>query len=252
VIKTYVNRKPEEVAAALAAEFGFKVGALEATGISLTRNFLTATSVADIIISMYTLASRETGKQYHFGFRGDELFVSEKKVDELTLILSGESNLIAANTTESIENMVNAVQIYDKDGRFVREVADQEAIDSYGRLQEALKQTKDDNMAAEAQKLLDQGGAEQKISVDCLGNIANVAGGAVVVHEPYTGLYGLFYIDSDVHEWRNGLYFNKLVLNYKSIMSEKEAGSLPNATGAKTSDKQKEKPKYVYVGGGNQ
>lgn len=56
----------------------------------------------------------------------------------------------------------------------------------------------------------------------------------MVVREPYTGLYGLFYIDSDTHEWKRGQYYNKLTLNYNRIMDEQEAGSLPNASGAGT------------------
>lgn len=75
---------------------------------------------------------------------------------------------------------------------------------------------------------------KQTITVDCLGNTANTAGGSVVVREPYTGLYGLFYIDSDVHEWKRGQYYNKLTLNYKRMMDEQEAGSLPNAGGEST------------------
>jgi hypothetical protein len=37
-----------------------------------------------------------------------------------------------------------------------------------------------------------------------------------------------------VHTWKNGLYLNKLVVNFKNIMDEKDAGTLPNATGSKT------------------
>lgn len=83
--------------------------------------------------------------------------------------------------------------------------------------------------------MLDDNGVEQKITLNNLGNIANVTGGTVVVREPYTGLYGLFFIDSDVHTWKNGLYLNKLVVNFKNMMDEKDVGSLPNKTGNKTS-----------------
>lgn len=187
-----------------------------------------------IIATAYTLASRTTGKQYHIGFRGAQLFVTEKGPDERTLVIAGKSNLIAANTSESIESMVNAVAIYDAAGNLVRTQEDAEAIARYGRMQEVLKQTKKDDKASEAQKLLDGGGVKQTITVDCLGNTANTAGGSVVVREPYTGLYGLFYIDSDVHEWKRGQYYNKLTLNYKRMMDEQEAGSLPNAGGEST------------------
>ncbi len=248
-IKTYSKKRPEEIAQALAAEFNIPVGYLEPTGIALSRHFLTGTSIADIIVTVYNLAARETGKQYHFGFRGPDLYVTEKKVDDRTLIIAGKSNLIAANTTESIENLVSAVQIFDANGKFVRELTDGGRLQEYGRLQEVIRQTKGDNKAAEAQKLLDDGGVSQKITVDCLGNVANVTGGAVVVQEPHTGLYGLFYIDSDTHEWKRGQYYNKLTLNYKSTMTEKEAGSLPNASGTKTAGKATATTKWNFAHG---
>ena len=235
VLKAYVQKKPREIALELATLFGIEVGTIVNPNISITRNFVTGqSSIDDIMRTAYTLASRSTGKQYHIGFRGHRLFITEKGPDVRTLIIKGGSNLISAATTESITNMVNTVKIYDQTNKLVREVANQEYIKLYGRMQEIVKQTKEDNKISEAQKLLDGGGPEQKITVDCLGNVANVTGGSVVVQEPYTGIFGLFYIDSDIHEWKRGQYYNKLVLNFKSIMSEKEAGSLPNATGNKT------------------
>ena len=102
-------------------------------------------------------------------------------------------------------------------------------------MQNVLKQADGEDTASKAQKLLDENGVEQKITVNNLGNAANLTGGTVVVREPYTGLYGLFYIDGDTHTWKNGLYLNKLVLNFKNIMDEQEAGSLPNGDGSKTS-----------------
>lgn len=224
---------PEAITAKVAADFGITVGTLAKTGVPITRIFDRA-SIYDIIATAYTLASRTTKQAYHIGFRGAKLYVTVKEPDDRTLIICGKSNLIEASTTESIENMVNAVAIYDADGKFVRTVENAEAIQLYGRMQDALKQTETDDQAAQAQKLIDAGGVSQKITVDCLGNAANVTGGTVVVQEPYTGLYGLFYIDSDVHEWKRGQYYNKLVLNFKAMMDEKEAGSLPNASGKKT------------------
>jgi len=185
-------------------------------------------------LTAYTLASQVTGQKYHIGFRADKLYITVKEPNDRTLIIKGKSNLISASTTESIENMVNAVKIYDQNDNFVREVTDSETIKLYGRLQEILKQSQTDDKAAAAQKLIDNGGVSQKITIDSLGNIANITGGTVVVQEPYTGIYGLFFIDSDTHEWKRGQYYNKLVINFKNIMNEKEAGSLPNATGSKT------------------
>lgn len=239
VYKTYTSKKPEEITASLISEFktefDMEIGSVAKTGIPITRNFTTGNDSIDAIIATaYTLASRETKKQYHIGFRGKKLYVTVKEPDKRTLIIKGGSNLISASTTESIENIVSSVQIYDAKGNFVKSVENKNLVKLYGRFREIVKQTKDDNKFSEAQKLLDDNGVSQKITVDSLGNIANVTGGTVVVQEPYTGLYGLFYIDGDTHEWKRGQYYNKLVINYKCLMNEKEAGSLPNASGTKT------------------
>lgn len=231
--KKFSNVTPEQVAAQLASEFGMQLGDVAATGFLFSRNFFNI-SLYDVIATSYYLASASTKKAYHIGFEGSRLCVREKKPDERTLIIEGGRNLISAVTTESIENMVNTVALYDEGNNFVRKVRDENAAKLYGTLQRCLTQSGKDDKSAEAEKLIADGGLQEKITVNCLGNTANVTGGCVVVREPYTGLYGLFWIDSDTHEWKRGQYYNKLVLNYKNMMDEKEAGSLPNADGAKT------------------
>lgn len=231
VLKKYTDKAPEEVVAELAGEFGFQLGDVVETGVKLSRSFITGKdSIFDVIATLYTLASQTTGKKYHIGFRGASMYVQEKKPDQRTLILQGGSNLISAAVSESIENIVNAVQIYDGKDSLVRTLR-KDVVGFPGLMQEIIRQTGKDEKAAEAQKLLDESEAEQKITVHNLGNIANVTGGTVVLREPYTGLFGLFYIDSDLHEWKRGQYYNKLVLNYKAMMSEQEAGELLKNSG---------------------
>ena len=58
-----------------------------------------------------------------------------------------------------------------------------------------------------------------------LGNTSLIAGEAVILREPLTGQQGLFWIDSDTHTWQNGLYQNRLVLNFRNLMDEQSAGS---------------------------
>lgn len=231
---------PEQIVRQLAADFGFAVGTLPSIpGFTVTRNFLQPTiSLYDIIATAYTLASRHTGIPYHIGFEGAVLCVREIRRGEKSLIIQGESNLIAASMTDSIEKMVNAVAILDEAGNQVRLLQNQDAINLYGMFREQLKQSGTDNKIQEAQRLMENNGVSQRITVDALGNPANITGGTVVVRESYTGLYGLFAIEGDTHQWKKGLYYNKLTLAYKATMDEKEAGELPNAAGTVTADKE--------------
>lgn len=227
----FVDTPAEQIAAQVAEDFGFALGKVAATGVPITRNFINV-SLYDILQTAYTLASRTTGDQYHIGFAADKLQVLAKTQQAHTLIIRGESNLIRADVGESVEHMVNTVSIYDQNENFVQTMENAEAVALYGRMQECLVQSEQDNQMEQAQKTLnDRGKPIQKISVDCLGSIHNITGGTVVVEEPYTGLHGLFYIDGDTHEWKNGQYYNKLVLNFEKIMNETAAGSEPDKKG---------------------
>lgn len=230
----FSNVTPEAITRRVCTDFGISAGAITATGFKLSRNFL-GSSLYDIIQTAYTLASASTKKKYHIIFRGAQLCVVEKTANENTLVIEGGSNLMDATTSESIENMINQVAVYDKDDKLIKTLKNAEAIGLYGVMQDYIKQgEKEPDVTPQAQKMIDDNGEEQKITLNNLGNIANVTGGTVVVREPYTGLYGLFFIDSDVHTWKNGIYLNKLVVNFKNIMDEKDVGALPNKSGDKT------------------
>ncbi len=230
----FTNQTPEAITKRVCSDFGITVGKIESTGIKITRNFLGST-LYDIIQTAYTLASHETKKKYQIRFTGSKLNVLEKKVNDETLVIEGGSNLMDATMTDSISGMINQVAIYDKNDKHIRNIKNDELIKLYGLMQDYIKQPDGENVGSKAQKLLDDNGISQKITINNLGNIANITGGTVIVREPYTGLYGLFFIDSDVNTWKNGLYLNKLTLNFKNMMDEKEVGSLPNKTGNKTS-----------------
>ena len=245
--KKYAGATPEGITSQLCAEFGIKPGNIAKTGVKVARNFIGA-SLYQIIQTAYTLASRSDGEAYQIRFRGDELDVVAKSVSPETLVIRGGSNLMSAAVTESIERLVSQVAIYGDNDELVATVRDDERIKLYGLLQEYVKRGKDKDANAEARKLLDDNGVSQKITVNCLGGIECVTGNAVVVQEPYTGLYGLFWIDSDAHTWKNGLYLNKLTLNFRRMMDEQEAGSLPDVKAKKGAQDMWE---YIYGGDGN-
>lgn len=220
----FKNSTPEAATKRICADFGIPIGDIVSTGYSLTRNFPQA-KLYDIIQTAYTLASEKTKKKYQVGFRGAKLCVWEKSAIMNAPQIAAGVNLMDAATSESIQNMVNQVAIYDKNDNLVKTVKNAELVKLYGAMQSAIKQADGEDTAAKAQKLMDDNGVEQKITVNCLGDVRYITGTSVVVQEPYTGLKGLFYIDSDTHSWKNGVYTNKLVLNFRAMMDEKQSGS---------------------------
>lgn len=243
----FVNQKPDAIVRRICTDFGISEGNLASVDVSITRNF-TGNNLYQIIMTAYTLAAEQTGKNYFCLFRGDRLCVEERTVTSNTLLLLGGSNLMSASCSESVENMVNRVEIYDSNGNFLKSVENAGLVDQYGVLQKTIKQSSDgEDMTKKAQKTLEENGYSQKITVESLGDIRCVTGGTVAVQEPYTGVCGLFWIDSDTHTWKNGLYFNKLTLNYKSVMDEQTAGSLPKSSRTGSDSTKQTRQMYHYV-----
>ena len=247
----FLNMTPKEITERVCADFNIPVGKMANPGVKISRNFIAA-SLYQIIQTAYTLVSRITGDYYHIRFDGPALTVRYKEVSDETLIIKGGSNLISAAVTESIERMVNQVAIYGDDEKLLRTVKDDDMIKLYGLMQDQIKQAKGEDAGAKAQKLIDDNGVSQKITINNLGNLECITGNAVVLQEPYTGLCGLFWIDSDMHTWKNNLYLNKLTLNFRRMMDEQEAGSLPEAKysggGSKPSKQQPVEEKWTYIG----
>ena len=179
----------------------------------------------DIIMTGYTLASKKNEKKYGLRFINDKLYIYEKKFSANTLVLDGKSNLMSASYSETLDKMINRVAIYNNDDKFVKHICDNSLISNYGVMQEVIKQGKDEDKTEEAKGKLF--GIEKKVTVENLGDIRCITGNGIIVREPYTNLYGSFFIESDTHTFKNNSYFNKLTLNFENIMDKKEVGSLP-------------------------
>ena len=219
-IYQFKNTTPESAARKVCEDFGIPVGEIAETGISLTHNFI-GKRLYDIIIGMYTMASEQSEDKYIVVFKGGKLCVLKKELGEDTLVIKGGSNLMNLSVSESIENLTNQVVIYEKDYKTVGTHNDENSIRLYGLFQSMIRNGDDAEKRAK-HMLRDDAEPTQKITVNTLGDTRSVTGNMVMLEEPYTGLWGLFYIDEDNHTWKKGQYYNKLVLNLKNIMDEKE------------------------------
>lgn len=224
---------PAAIVRRVCADFGIQTGILADPETKVTRNFI-GTALYKILMTAYTLAAEKDGKAYQLRFRGEQLDVVEIEKNDETLILEGGVNLQSLSASDSIDKTVTQVAVYDSKNVILRTEKNAELIPLYGVIQQAIRQTDGQDAGAKAKKLLTDNGLFQTLTVEALGNIACITGGTVVVKEPVTGVYGLFWITADKHVWKDGQYYCQLTLSYKRTMDEAEAGSLPNRSGSKT------------------
>ena len=123
--------------------------------------------------------------------------------------------------------MVNSVAIYDSNGNLLRRTGDSTAQKLYGVMEQHVIQG--DGKAADAdataKKALEDGKFQRTVTVNVLGNTSLLTGETVVVREAKTGLEGVFWIDADVHTWKNNNYYTKLTLNCRNVAATASAGS---------------------------
>lgn len=220
---SYTNAAPEQAAAALCGDFSIPVGALAATGARVTRKF-PGVALDKILTTLYTMAGQQNGRRYILRFNGRGALEAAEKPSAASFEIAPRKNLQRLSVTESIRSLCTSVAIYTDTGQLVRTVEDSGAAAAFGRLQKCLQQRSGQDAGAEAQAILEDGVQQQDMSVECLGHPSLITGNAVVLRDNTTGAAGLCWIDSDVHTFKNGLYFCKLSLNFRNLMNETEAG----------------------------
>ena len=202
-------------------EYGLNKGDIAQVNTKIKKVFL-GTTAYDMIMTAYTEEAKVTGKKYMVYTKGDKFYSSEKGNIKLKLAFEEGKNILSSNFKESVSSMVNKVLIVDDNGNKVSEVKNDEWLKTYGLFQEIYKKEENKDSNTEAKALLN--GIEQTCSLSGFGDTTCITGYGVQVKDTYTGLVGLFYIDSDTHTWEGGNYTIDLELNFKNIMNEVAAG----------------------------
>ncbi|WP_304341616.1 NlpC/P60 family protein [Metaclostridioides mangenotii] len=219
----FVDEKPEDIANKILKENGFTIGEILKTDYKYTKIF-TQSTIYDIIMSAYTSATSKTGKKYMITTDIDKINVVEKGKTKLKVAFNEYDNLINTSFSESIDNVVNKVILIDQAGNKVNELKDEESIKKYGLLQEIVQQQAEGSSQDLKASLQD---VKKTCNLKGYGDTSCITGYGVEVKDTYTGLVGLFYIDSDKHSWTPGDYSIDLELNFQNIMDEHNDGQDP-------------------------
>lgn len=221
VSKNIKNQTASTIYNNFLTEYGLSKGDIIQANTGVTKVFLGVTAY-DMIMTAYTEEAKNTGKKYMLYSKGDKFCASEKGIVKLKLSFEEGKNILSSSFKESVSNMVNKVLIVDENGNKVSEVKNDEWHKAYGLFQDVYKQQEGKDSNAEANAMLKD--IEQTCSLTGFGDTTCITGYGVQVKDTYTGLVGLFYIDSDTHTWEGGNYTIDLELNFKNIMNEVSVG----------------------------
>lgn len=222
----FTGASPEAMTRLACNDKGIPVASMPYTGLSLHRKFA-GVKLNQIITTAWTLASEKNGKRYAIRYTPNGLLVKERTVSSSSLVLKASSNLMDAYTKEDATQMTNSVAIYDSNGNLLRRMGDSAAQKLYGIMEQHLTQAegKAADTDAAAKKAIEDGKFQRTVTVNALGDSRLLTGETVVVRESKTGLQGVFWIDADIHTWKNKNYYTKLTLNCRNVAATASAGS---------------------------
>jgi hypothetical protein len=102
--------------------------------------------------------------------------------------------------------------------QIIGKVKNADWVKQYGSFQKVYR--REDGIDAQdvAKNMLK--GMERKGTVQAIGDITCITGYSVAIRDEYTGMWGIFQIDSDTHTWENGVHKMTLELNFDEIMDE--------------------------------
>ena len=171
----------------------------------------------------YTQAGYATGNVYMPIIANINKLNVIKKGQYSGVVLEGTYNLEDSTYSVTSENVVNKVVITDKEGNTLRTLDDIASMNKYGTIQKVYKTEDGKDANTEAKALFHS--IDQSGDVTALGDVRAIAGYSLAVQESKSGLYGLFYIDSDSHTFSNGKHEMSLTLNFENTMDEKDLPS---------------------------
>ena len=213
----FKNTTPEKITKKVCSDVQVKTSTLAKSSTNIQKMFVEDQCVYDIIVKAYRYAKANTGKKYMPTMNGSKVSVIVKGQSSKVLLEQG-TDIISATYSDTTDNMVNKVVIYNDKLKKLGQVQNKNNIAKYGVYQQAYTKEKGVNAKTAAKGLLT--GIVKEASVEAIGNINAVAGKSIEIKDKATGLVGTFYIASDTHVFENGVHTMTLELVWKNTMEQ--------------------------------
>ena len=205
----FKNKTAEYIAQTICKKYGITVGKVEKTKINIPKVFFENQCEYDIVVKCYRMAYAKTRIKYMLLMDGAKFCVIKKGTSS-GVTLDQNKDITSATYSDTTDNMVNIVKIYNDSMNLVGTVKNQNNVNKYGHYESVLKKEKGTNSKKEAQAMLV--GVTKEASVEAIGNIKAISGYSIKISDAAVGLTGKFFIASDTHIFENGIHTMSLEL----------------------------------------
>lgn len=212
---TFRNTTPEKIARKVCGDLKIKTENLASTKTNIPKLFFEDKPIYDILVAAYRKANAKTGKKYMPAMSGKKVTVIQKGKPSGVRLQQG-ADITDAAYTDTVDGMVNSVNIYNEKRKRLGTVQNRKAVEKYGVYQQTYRKEKGANAKKEAKALL--AGITKEATVEAIGNVKAISGYSIEICDKAAGLSGTFYITGDTHTFSDGVHTMSLELAWKNEM----------------------------------
>lgn len=216
VTYNFQQKTPAEITETIFGDLGIPFAGSPVAGDPIDRIFENVNAY-DAVMTVWTMQAEKDKKKYMVTSRDGKGAVVEVGKTIGKYVLDPRTSILDAEYAESGEDLITAVNIYDEEGK----KTGTKKLESNPLPIDVYTSVKAEEDVESALKDI-----EKTASVEILGDLHCVSGRGIVIKEEYTGLYGLFFIESDQHTFDNNMVTTRLELAFDKMMDEKDVGGL--------------------------
>lgn len=220
-VKNIYNQQPSQILKQLCGEIGLEVGNVPQDKVKCSFPAINR-SAYEIILQAYTIQHKKDKEIYSVVCDGEKIEIAYQGILLNTELNTGDV-IREAEYTQSIEEMINQIVVYETKGeklQILNKVSNEEDKKKYGVFQNVMEFDKEQNNLYNANEMLK--GLDNKANIQVDGDTRLISGYTVPVIENVTGLIGKFLIVKDRHIIENGDYYTHLILSFENKMDKVE------------------------------
>lgn len=225
-IENYCNIPPSNIAKNIITRLKIEVGELPPDRTKCTFPALDRTGY-EIILMAYKLQAAKDNKVYSIISENNKISVVKQGILIPNLILNSSINVREATYSESIEEMVNKVILYETaegESKTVAIKENKEEIEKYGVFQRVQEQDENNEVYLQVNSILK--GIQESSDLTTDGNIYLMSGYSVPLKiKTISKLNLTFLIESDRHVWTSNDYYTQISLAFENVMNDVDISS---------------------------
>ena len=222
-IENFYNIPPSNIAKNILGKLKIEVGELPPDRTKCTFPALDRTGY-EIILMAYKLQAAKDNKVYSIVSENNKISVVEQGTLIPNLSLTSSTNIRQAKYSESIEEMVNKVILYETvegESKVIATKENSEEISKYGVFQRVQEQDKNNEVYLQVNSILKSVQESSDLTVD--GNIYLMSGFSVPIKVKTLSQLNLtFLIETDRHVWTSNDYVTYITLAFENVMNDVE------------------------------